>query len=112
MQEVEGITNLCITLSDDYYKERVKSAEGRVNFEILLVAHMSTYREERKSMGFEMACLRLMEDSEPAKEYYKTWKESEAKFKGLEKLLNANETKISFAQSKLRYIAQGEKKGY
>jgi hypothetical protein len=112
MNEVEGITNLCVTLSDSYYKERVKSAEARVNFEILLVASMPKYRDERKSMGFEMACLRLMEDSEDAQAYYKTWKESEAKFKGLEKLLNANETKISFAQSKLRYVAKGEKKGY
>lgn len=112
MNEIEGITNLCVNLSNDYYKERVKSAEARVNFEILLTASMMAFRKERACIGFEMACLRLMEDNETAQEYYKTWKESEAKYKGLERLLSANETKISFAQSKLKYMGQGDKKGY
>jgi hypothetical protein len=111
LNEIESICNLCVTLSNDYYQERVKSAEAKVNFEILMTASMLEMRTERKGIGYDMACLRLMEDSETAKDFYKAWKESEAKYKGLERLLSANETKISFAQSKLKYQSQGERTG-
>jgi hypothetical protein len=106
MNELEMTANTCIKLSQEYAESRYKSAEARVNFEILLVASMLEFRQERKGIGYEMACLRLMENNETAQTLYREWKNNEARYKGLERLIKANETKISFGQSKIKAKAQ------
>ena len=99
-------------LSEDYAKFRHIAASSQVDFEILLTSRMPHFRKERSTIGYDMACLRLVEESPEAAELYRKWKETEGRYKGLERILDANAAIMSYEQSKMRYAAQGEQRGF
>ncbi len=53
----------------------------------------------------------LMEGSEAARNLYKTMVEEKAKYKGLEKMIDSLQSKISLSQSVMKYIDRGERFG-
>lgn len=58
-----------------------------------------------------MALLMLMEGNEAAQDLYKTMVNEKAKYRGLEKMIESLQSKISLAQSQMKYIDKGEKYG-
>ena len=111
-QEAEQLTNRCVQLATEYGKERVASMTARVDFEILLTADLAELRKDKPNAGFDTLCLMFIEKDPLAKELYSTWKKKEARYKGLERLLEATHTKISYMQSVMKYNSNGEKRGY
>jgi len=100
-----------ISLAREYTTARSEAYKNKYKLEMILVAHLSMIRSYKANVGVDMAFLMLLEPnflSNPehtaeAKGYYKAWKENEAKYKGLERLLGAVESKTTFIQSLMRY---------
>jgi len=90
-------------LSEDYAKARYNAVKAQVDFEVLLTSRLPAFRAERSTIGYEMACLRLVEESPDAAELYRNWKELEARYKGLERILEANMAIMSYEQSRMKY---------
>lgn len=97
--------------AENYADARKKAGVAKVSLELLLTAGLPSIRKEKKNVGIEMAMMMLMEFDLEARKFYKEWQEQEAIYKGLEKLLEAHATRISFEQSVLKYIHTGEKYG-
>jgi len=104
-----------IQLSRDYSKNRELAYQAKYNIEMLLVANLSRIRKEKPNVGYDMAILILMEDgflddvtAQIAREHYKNFTKHTSKYKGIEKILNAMDSKVSFSQSLMRYQRQGE----
>jgi hypothetical protein len=85
---------------------------------MILVANLPKIRAIKPSVGIEMAMLMMMEDGflskehqDEVKKFYGTWLRAEAEYKGIEKILDATESKIMFTQSLMRYQKDGEARG-
>ena len=94
-----------------YAAARQKAGEAESELKILLTASLKSLRGNKKNLGVEMACLMLMEDNEVARELFRIWTVKEAKYKGLEKLLEAYGSKLIMEQSLLKRQTDGEKWG-
>lgn len=99
-----------IKLARDYSSAREKAAKAKVELEMILVANLREIREEKSNVGYEMALLILLEPGmlfndvhDVAIKLYKEMNEETARYKGLEKLLDAYETKTTYIQSVMRY---------
>ena len=103
LAEGNAIADSLVRYAEEYGKARTKSARAKVDFEILLTARMPELMEKKKNAGFDTLCLMLISIDESAKELYDDWKYSEARYKSLERLIDANQTKISFLQSALKH---------
>ena len=90
---------------------RERAGIAKTKLELLLTSQLPAIRGEKKNVGVEMAYLMLMEIEPAAKEFYQEWQDSEAKYKGLEKLLDAYATRISLEQSIFKYQRDGERYG-
>ena len=102
--------NQRIELAREYSKCRETAHTSKYNLDMILVSKLSDIRAYKANVGIDMAYLILLEDGflpedqrNEAKEYYKEWKTNEGKYKGLERLMSAVESKITFIQSLMRY---------
>lgn len=94
------------------YKEaREKAGKAKAELDILLAANLLSIRERKSNVGYEMALIMLVADNETAKDLYKTMIEEKAKYKGLEQMIASLQSKISLAQSQMKFIERGEKLG-
>ena len=92
-----------IKIAREYRDSRVLAAKAKHRLDILLVANLAIIRETKSNVGIDMAYLMLMDICTDAKEYYKIWKVEEAKYKGLERILTALESKTTFYQSLMKF---------
>ena len=106
---LESIENR-IALAREYVVSRRKAAKAKFNLEIVLCGNLPRIREEKANIGYDMAILMLMSEGfleDPLKtecrSYYKEWIEAEARYKGLERLMGAMESKTTFIQSMMRW---------
>ena len=103
IQEGDAIADNLVKYANEYGKARTKAARAKIDFEILLTARMPELMGMKKNAGFDTLCLLLISIDESAKTLYDEWKYSEARYKSLERLLDANTTKISYMQSVLKH---------
>ena len=106
---IDQVSETMCRQSEEYYSARVRSAQARIDFDILMLPHLDNFP---KSMSYEKMCLMFCKDNEQAQQLYRTWHEQEATYKGLDNIISANESRISFEQSKMKYQHQGEQRGY
>ena len=110
-QDHVELCNKQIELAQEYDKQRIIAGNAKTELEIRLTSALPSIRLEKPNVGVEMAYLLLMEFEPDTKNIYRQWKEAESKYKGIEKLIEAYASKISFQQSLMRYVSQGEKFG-
>ena len=110
-QELSKLANNQIHFAGQYQEAREKAGKAKSELDILLASNLLSIRERKSNVGYEMALLMLMEESKTAKELYKTMIEEKAKYKGLEKMIDSLQSKISLSQSVMKYIDKGEKFG-
>ena len=111
-KEISKLADKQIKNAEAYEEARHKAADAKVKLDLLLVAELPQIRAVKKNAGVDMAILMLMEKSEVARGLYKEFVEWEAKYKGLEILIEAYATKITLAQSQMKYLGTGEKFGH
>jgi hypothetical protein len=109
--ELSKLASHQIKLAEDYSKERTKSGNAKADLDLILTANISEIREKKANVGMDMAYIMLMEDHVEAAKLYKEWQQSENNYKGLEKLIEAHQSKISLEQSIMKYVGTGEKYG-
>ena len=110
-EEVRALCNKNVELAEKYFHLREEAGIANTEFDILLTAELPAIRQERKGIGYDMACLVLMEDDEVARNLYKEWKIKESQYKGLEKLMEAYNSKIIMEMALSKHQIQGEKYG-
>ena len=99
-----------IKYAEEYRAARAKAAKAQYNLEIMLAANLDSIREQKSNVGYDMALLMLIEpgflsdqETEAAQAHYKDVKRYTAEYKGLERLMSALESKVTFVQSLMRY---------
>lgn len=109
--ELSGIANKQIKIAESYAEARSKAGDAESKLKLILTAKLKELRGNKKNLGVEMALLMLMETDTVARGLYSDWMEWEAKFKGLEKLLDAYASKLITEQAIMKRFNQGEKWG-
>lgn len=103
-QELEELTQQVCSLANIYMASRSLSGEAKTKLDIILASKLKDLRKIRSNIGYDMGLIALMEDGDKEIEnYYTTYMTETDKYKGLEKVINALETKISVIQSMLKY---------
>jgi hypothetical protein len=110
-QEIAELAKKQTDLAWQYAQTRETATKAKTEMELRLISRLSTIRTQKANVGIDMSFLMLMELEPDTKTIYKEWKEAEAKYKGLEKILEANASIIMFYQSLMRYQKDGEKWG-
>lgn len=105
------LTDEIIDLAKRYAGARLKSAKSKKDLDILLASkYLTTFRSEKPNLGLEMALLMLIErEREVATTLYSDYLTATAEYKGLEEMLNAVKTKVSYMQSIMKYEIEGVK---
>ena len=98
-------------IAREYAESRQKAVEARVQLLAILTPALSGIRARKANVGTDMAILMLCETSDLAKELYSIELRETAKYKGLEKILEALQSEISYAQSVMKYEKEGEQYG-
>ena len=112
--ELGALTDEQINLSREYQESRLKSAEAKLKLDILLASnYLNDFRSAKKNLGYEMAILMMLEADESPEtlQYYREYSIETGRYKGIERLLDAIATKISYAQSMMKYAVDGERTG-
>lgn len=107
-QELSVLADQQIKNAQDYFESRRKAGDALAALDLLVTAELPALRSQKKNIGIDMARLMLMEENLAAREFFKEWQEMEARYKGLEKLLEAYASKISLEQSIMKYQKEGE----
>ncbi len=95
----------------EYMEARKKAAVAKTELLILLTAKLPKIREKKKNAGMEMSLAILCEECEEAQALLSTELKETAQYKGLEKLMEALQSEISYSQSVMKYVDKGEKYG-
>ena len=97
-----------IETAKEYSQARERAGKAERELNIFLVGNLSTIREKKPNIGYDMAVLMLLEIEPEAKSIYTEYKHFESKYKGLEKILEAIKSKISLVQSQMKWQQSGE----
>lgn len=115
-QAMDGfeITSEIVDRARDYIKALNEATEAKNYLEVILTAeYLKDFRAVKKNLGYDMALLMMLEkaaeqDNDDILDAYKQYQTKTAEYKGLEKLINALETKVSYYQSLMRWQREGE----
>ena len=107
--DIKCIINVIDSLSQDYYNSRTASARARVDLNILMLPQLDSFP---KSMSHEKMEIAFCKESIQAQELYRIKIEEEAKYKGLDMLIKANEHKVNFFKKTMDTNDQGAKRGF
>lgn len=110
-EELSKLASHQIELAGQYAEQRTKSGNAKADLDLILTAHIGAIREKKANVGMDMAYIMLMETHDVAAKLYKEWQQAENNYKGLEKLIEAHQSKISLEQSIMKYVGTGEKYG-
>lgn len=110
-QELSKLASHQIKLAMDYAKRRNEAGDAKTQLELMLTAEMREILRVKKNAGYDVAMLLLLELKPEMRPVYEKFRKAEADYKGLEKLIEAHQSKISVEQSIMKYIGQGEKYG-
>lgn len=82
--------------SHDYATARKLFALNKMNFELILATHQAEFRKIKRNAGYDVMVLMLLEKNDPEiNEYYRLWKENEARYKASEKVMDAIREKLN-----------------
>lgn len=102
--EIAQLAEENIVLAKRYCEARKKASTAKKNLDIILASKLAELRKKRSNIGYDMALIHLLEDGgEEIGEYYKTFITETDHYKSLERLIDAIKTKISFAQSVMKW---------
>lgn len=110
-QELSELASKQIELAQAYVEARQRAGEAKTSLELILTANIKDILDTKRNAGYEMALLILMADNIEAKEFFAEMRKYTEKYKGLEKLIEAHQSKISLEQSIMKYILKGETYG-
>lgn len=97
--------------SKKYAEIRNKASISKTALELILVKRLKEVRISKPNIGIEMAYLMLMEMDSNARELYTIWKESEAEYKGLEKMIEAYASRLMLEMHLNKWQQVGERTG-
>ena len=97
--EVLTLAQKQIQYATEYYKARIKAGRAKKELDTLLVAILSDLRASKSNLGYDMAVLMLCERNEVARGIYGTLLEQTARYKGLDKIIEAYKSQIMLYQS-------------
>ena len=83
----------------EYAEARMSSGKAKKELDTLLVASLSDLRASKSNLGYDMAILMLCEKNEVARGIYGTLLEQTARYKGLDKIIEAIKSQIMLYQS-------------
>lgn len=110
-QELSKLADVQIQNATAYFEARRRAGDALSALDLMVAASLTDFRSKKKNLGIELARLMLIENNPSAQSFFKEWQEPEARYKGLEKLLEAYATKISLEQSIMKFIKEGERYG-
>lgn len=109
--ELSVLADKQIQLANNYCEARQKAGSAKSDLDILLAAELCNIRGRKSNVGYEMAVLMLMETNQAAQDLHKEIETQTAKYKSLEKMIEAVKTKILLEQSIMKYVGEGERYG-
>ena len=109
--EILELANESIKLAKQYEVARSSAGKARADIDLLLTAHFNQIRSQKSNVGYDLAILMLIDIVPEAGEIYRTLQIQTAKYRGLEKIIDAYKTKISLQQSIMKYQLEGERGG-
>ena len=109
--ELSKLASHQIKLAGDYATKRREAGDAKTELELMLTAELKEILRVKKNAGYDMAILLLLEVKPELREVYQKFRRAEDDYKGLEKLIEAHQSKISLEQSVMKYIGQGERYG-
>lgn len=99
------LANKTIELAGEYRRSRQLYSKARLSLDLILASKYRHKTLERK-ISYEKALIMLLADEkenvDEVRGYYETMIKSEADYKGLEKVLEAHQNKISLSQSLIK----------
>lgn len=108
LTDLQKLTDDHIAFAEEYRIARLKAAKAKEQFYIILTSLLPEIRKQKRNIGLEMANIEAMRMNDMAKQLWGEWQEEEAKYKGLEKLIEAIRSKISLSQSIMKWAAEKE----
>ena len=109
--DLQAIAQRQVDDAQKYAEAREMAGKAELALNCILVASLSEIRGRKKNVGIEMAQLMVCEDNPEATNYYAIWKQNEATYKGLEKLIDARGGQIIMEQSLMKNEREGAKWG-
>lgn len=106
--ELNEIAKNQVKFAKEYLEARKKAGEAKSSLDLLLAANLKDIRKRKSNVGYAVAKLMLCEDNSVAQALYKEEITETAKYKGLEKLIESLQSRISLEQSVMKYIHRGE----
>ena len=110
-KELEGYATDLRAKAILYEDCRTKAGKAKADIDILLAGQIGNFRMKKANLGYEMALLMLMEENPVAQELYRQMEENTAKYKSLERIIDAISSTITLYQSIMKYTLQGERYG-
>ena len=110
-QKAMKLSNLAdeqVELAREYKTLREKSGLAGMELGVLLSTNINSILKKKAGAGYDIAVTMLMGENEEAVKLYREQKTNEAKYKGIEKLIETIQSKISLEQSNMKYILRGE----
>lgn len=114
LQQIQQTQESCqkiIELAIEYNTARQSAGQAKKDLDLLLASRLKSIRERKRNVGYEMALLMLCEENSIAQGLYATMIDQTNVYKGIERLIDAHKTNISFVQSYMKYVHEGEKFG-
>lgn len=108
-QELAQIAYKQVELADEYALIREQAGQCECALELKLADRLTIYRAEKPNVGYDFAMLMLVGENKEAAQIFKQFRELTGKYKGLEKQIEARQSIISYEQSKMKYVLQGER---
>lgn len=92
-----------LKLSDDLHKMSLEYAQVRnecyknkLSLDLILASRLAQLQKEKRNAGIDVLRLMLIAtDEKEVRDYYTNWQNLEAKYKGLEKIIDAIQEKIN-----------------
>jgi hypothetical protein len=102
--EISKLADDLIIYSAKYSESRKIASESKIKLDIILASRLSELRKKRSNIGYEMALIHLLEDDDgEIRGYYEKFVKETDHYKALERVIDALKTKISFAQSVMKW---------
>jgi len=104
-QRLDGVILQNSKNAEKYLQAREQSARAKFSLDVLVGAKYLS-KEISPGMAHEKAIILVANENEENKNLYKDLIQYTASYKGLEKVIEANEEQIRWAQSKMKYIKE------
>lgn len=111
IEELRKTNRLQVENANKYAKARYLAGKAECDLKIILAANLNELQGNRKTLGVEMALLKLVSKNDVAKEIFIEWKYNESIYLGLEKVLDSLSSTVITETSLLKYLGTGERLG-